>query len=85
MPSAVAAPGAIPIATKSSPNGQEGNRRRRLDGLNTITGETGKFAGIKGKAPFQCKDINPSTRTESLTLAQEQFEHQLNASLHEPG
>jgi len=28
-----------------------------FDGLNQITGGTGKFSGITGKAPFQCKAL----------------------------
>ena len=44
------------------------------EGLNTITGGTGKFAGIKGKAPFQCKDINAAQNQASCT---QQFEYSL--------
>lgn len=29
-----------------------------FDGLNQITGGTGKFSGITGKAPFQCKALS---------------------------
>ena len=29
-----------------------------FDGLNQITGGTGKFVGIGGKAPFQCKTLS---------------------------
>jgi len=29
-----------------------------FDGLNQITGNTGKFNGITGKAPFQCKALS---------------------------
>ena len=29
-----------------------------FDGLNQFTGGTGKFSGITGKAPFQCKALS---------------------------
>jgi len=32
----------------------------KLEGLNQITGGTGKYAGIQGKAPFQCIGLNGS-------------------------
>lgn len=32
----------------------------KLEGLNQITGGTGKYAGIKGRAPFQCIGLNGS-------------------------
>lgn len=47
-----------------------------LEGLNTITGGTGKFAGVKGKAPFQCKNINPAP---GQVVCTQQFEYSLAA------
>jgi hypothetical protein len=43
-------------------------------GTHTITGGTGKFAGIQGKGSFQCKDVNPS---QSLTACTQQFDYSL--------
>ena len=50
--------------------GDEGNRiftnfsgsllSGELSGMNQITGGTGKFTGIQGKAPFQCTALNGS-------------------------
>ncbi len=48
------------------PNGQ-------FDGLNKITGGTGKYAGIQGKAPFQCRPLNAS----SQWACTQQFEYRL--------
>jgi hypothetical protein len=46
-----------------------------LDGLNQITGGTGKFSGIKGQAPFQCKFVNDKGQ---VTCTQ-QFEYRLTS------
>jgi hypothetical protein len=43
-------------------------------GTHTITGGTGKFAGIQGKGSYQCKDVNPS---QSLTACTQQFDYSL--------
>jgi hypothetical protein len=44
-------------------------------GMNTITGGTGKFAGIQGKAPFQCKFLN----AQGQGACKQQFEYQITA------
>jgi hypothetical protein len=44
-----------------------------FSGMNQITGGTGKFTGIQGKAPFQCKALNANGQ---WTCAQ-QFEYRL--------
>jgi hypothetical protein len=44
-------------------------------GMNTITGGTGKFTGIQGKAPFQCKFLN----AQGQTACTQQFAYQLTA------
>jgi hypothetical protein len=44
-----------------------------FSGLNQITGGTGKFSGIDGKAPFQCKGLGANAQ---LTCVQ-QFEYRL--------
>ena len=59
------------IFTEFTGKGVEGGG---VEGLNTITGGTGKFAGIKGKAPFQCKNINPAQGQLACT---QQFEYSL--------
>jgi hypothetical protein len=43
-------------------------------GTHTITGGTGKFAGIQGKGSYQCKDVNPS---QSLTACTQQFDYSM--------
>lgn len=43
-----------------------------LDGMNKITGGTGKFRGIQGQAPFQCRSLNDKAQ---ITCTQ-QFEYQ---------
>ena len=45
----------------------------QFDGLNRITGGTGKFAGIQGKAPFHCKALNASGQYACT----QQFEYRL--------
>jgi hypothetical protein len=47
------------------------------EGLNTITGGTGKFAGIQGQAPFQCKFLSPPQGPAACT---QQFEYRLAAT-----
>jgi hypothetical protein len=42
-------------------------------GMNQITGGTGKFAGIKGKAPFQCISLNDKFQVACT----QQFEYSL--------
>jgi hypothetical protein len=44
-----------------------------FDGMNQITGGTGKFTGVQGKAPFHCKALNASGQ---WTCTQ-QFEYRL--------
>ena len=44
-----------------------------LEGMNNITGGTGKFDGIQGKAPFQCQFLND----QSQAMCTQQFEYQL--------
>jgi hypothetical protein len=44
-----------------------------FDGLNKITGGTGKFDGIQGQAPFQCKSLNDKNQTTCT----QQFEYQI--------
>ena len=45
----------------------------QLEGLNQITGGTGKYAGIQGRAPFTCKALNGSGQWTCL----QQFEYRL--------
>jgi hypothetical protein len=45
----------------------------QFDGLNKITGGTGKFTGIQGKAPFHCKALNASGQYACT----QQFEYRL--------
>ena len=44
-----------------------------LDGMNNITGGTGKFDGIQGQAPFHCQFLND----QSQAMCTVQFEYQL--------
>jgi hypothetical protein len=44
-----------------------------FDGLNKITGGTGKFDGIQGQAPFQCRFLND----QNQATCTQQFEYQL--------
>jgi hypothetical protein len=44
-----------------------------FDGVNKITGGTGKFTGIQGQAPFQCRFLND----QSQATCTQQFEYQL--------
>jgi hypothetical protein len=44
-----------------------------LSGMNQITGGTGKFKGIQGKAPFQCKALND----KGQWTCKQQFEYRL--------
>ena len=44
-----------------------------LEGMNNITGGTGKFDGIQGKAPFQCQFLND----QSQAMCTQQFEYQM--------
>jgi hypothetical protein len=46
-------------------------------GTGTITGGTGKYAGIKGKMAYQCKNVEPS---QHLFACTQQFDYQLNAA-----
>lgn len=41
--------------------------------MNTITGGTGKFNGIQGRAPFHCKALND----KGQWTCTQQFEYQL--------
>ncbi len=43
-----------------------------FNGMNQITGGTGKFAGVQGKAPFQCKALGIGQFT-----CKQQFEYRL--------
>lgn len=45
----------------------------QFDGMNKITGGTGKYAGIQGKAPFRCKALNASGQWACT----QQFEYRL--------
>ena len=45
----------------------------QFDGLNKITGGTGKYAGIQGKAPFQCTALNANGQWKCT----QQFEYRL--------
>ena len=45
-------------------------------GMNTITGGTGKYSGIQGKAPFQCRALNDKGQ---LSCTQ-QFDYQLTVA-----
>ena len=53
---------------KLTPGGGEFN----FNGVNEITGGTGKFAGIQGKAPFQCKAMGIGQ-----FMCKQQFEYRL--------
>ena len=44
-----------------------------FSGLNKITGGTGKFAGVQGTAPFQCRFLNASGQG----TCKQQFEYRL--------
>jgi hypothetical protein len=44
-----------------------------FDGLHKITGGTGKYAGVQGKAPFVCKALNANGQWACT----QQFEYQL--------
>jgi hypothetical protein len=44
-----------------------------LDGMNNITGGTGKFDGIQGQAPFHCQFLND----QNQAMCTVQFEYQL--------
>jgi hypothetical protein len=44
-----------------------------FSGMNQITGGTGKFKGIQGKAPFQCKALNE----KGQWTCKQQFEYRL--------
>jgi hypothetical protein len=46
-------------------------------GTGTITGGTGKYAGIQGKMVWQCKTVEPS---QGLNTCTQQFDYQLNAA-----
>jgi hypothetical protein len=46
-----------------------------FDGMNKITGGTGKFNGIQGQAPFQCRFLND----QSQATCTQQFEYQLGS------
>jgi hypothetical protein len=45
----------------------------QFEGLNTITGGTGKYTGVQGKAPFHCKSLNASGQWACT----QQFEYRL--------
>jgi hypothetical protein len=44
-------------------------------GTGTITGGTGKYAGMQGKMAWQCKDVESS---QDLVACTQQFDYQLN-------
>ena len=44
-----------------------------LNGMNEITGGTGKFSGVRGKAPFQCRALN----ADNQWTCTQQFEYRL--------
>ena len=44
-----------------------------LNGMNEITGGTGKFSGVLGKAPFQCRALN----ADNQWTCTQQFEYRL--------
>jgi len=44
-----------------------------LDGMNEITGGTGKFTGVRGKAPFKCQALN----ADNQWTCTQQFEYRL--------
>ena len=46
-----------------------------LEGMNKITGGTGKFNGIQGQAPFQCKFLND----KGQVACTQQFEYRLTS------
>jgi hypothetical protein len=46
-------------------------------GTGTITGGTGKYAGIQGKMAWQCKDVEPS---QWLVACTQQFDYQLSGA-----
>jgi hypothetical protein len=46
-------------------------------GTGTITGGTGKYAGIQGKMAWQCKEVEPS---QNLYACTQQFDYQLSAA-----
>jgi hypothetical protein len=48
-----------------------------LVGTGTITGGTGKFAGIHGKTAFQCKPLSPPT---AQAACNHQFDYELTAT-----
>jgi hypothetical protein len=48
-----------------------------LVGTGTITGGTGKFAGIQGKTTFQCKTLSPPT---GQAACNHQFDYQLTST-----
>jgi hypothetical protein len=45
----------------------------QFDGMNQITGGTGKYAGIQGRAPFHCRPLNGSGQWACT----QQFEYRL--------
>ena len=46
-----------------------------LEGMNKITGGTGKYSGIQGKAPFQCQALNANGQW----VCTQQFEYRLTS------
>jgi hypothetical protein len=44
-----------------------------LEGVNKITGGTGKFAGIQGQGPFRCKFLNE----QGQAIRTQEFEYQI--------
>jgi hypothetical protein len=44
-----------------------------LAGMNQLTGGTGKFSGIQGKGPFQCKALNANGQY----VCTQEFEYRL--------
>jgi hypothetical protein len=63
------------MATRDSPIGRQRFAIGCARWLNQITGGTGKFTGIQGQAPFQCRFLNDKGQ---VTCAQ-QFEYRLTS------
>ena len=54
----------------------QGTDNTGSQGTGTITGGIGRYAGIKGKVAYQCKEVEP---TQGLNACTQQFDYQLAA------
>ena len=55
----------------------KGTDKVGAQGTGTITGGTGKYAGIQGKMVWRCKTVEPS---QDLSACTQQFDYELNAA-----